>query len=166
VGADAAEGGASTLMRAFSPLLKRTWGALGVSMRVIVRVLEPLADPAIDLFARTMPPGDQRVFSEPAIRRMFQEDLILGSRNNMHALWLDTMLFGRDWGFALEDVRVPIFLRYGDSDTIVPSAHGEHMARLLPNAELTVHRDEGHIGALGASREIFDALLERWPEFC
>jgi pimeloyl-ACP methyl ester carboxylesterase len=134
-------------------------------MRGIIRVLEPWADPAIDLFSRTMPPGDRRIFSEPGTRRMFQEDLILGSRINMHALWLDAMLFGRAWGFALEDVRVPVFLRYGDADVIVPSAHGEHMAGRLPNSELRVYPGEGHVGSLGASREIFDALLERSPVF-
>ena len=81
----------------------------------------------------------------------------------MHAPWLDTILFGRAWGFALEDVRVPAFLRYGDADVIVPIAHGEHMASRLPDAELRIYPGEGHVGSLGASHEIFDALLERWP---
>jgi pimeloyl-ACP methyl ester carboxylesterase len=79
-------------------------------------------------------------------------------------LWLDVILFGRAWGFALEDVSTPVFLRYGDADIIVPSAHGEHMANRLPNAELRVYPGEGHVGSFGASREIFDALLESWPE--
>ena len=164
LGPDAVDGGANALIRTFSPLLKWTWGPLGASMRRLIRVLEPWADPAIDLFARAMPPGDQRVFNDPGTRRMFQEDLILGSRNHMHALWLDAMLFGRHWGFVLEDVRVPVFLRYGDADVIVPSAHGEHMADRLPDSELRVYPGEGHVGSLGASQEIFEALLDRWPE--
>ena len=133
-------------------------------MQGLVRVLEPAADTAIDLFARAMPPGDQRVFEDPPIRRMFQDDLILGSRQNMHAVWLDGLLFGRPWGFLLEDVRVPVFLRYGDADIIVPVDHGRHLASRLPDAELSVHPGEGHLGALGASREIFDAVLDRWSE--
>jgi len=161
VGPDAAKGGANGLFRTFSPLLKRTWGPLGGAMRGLIRVLEPWADSAVGLFALTMPPGDQRIFTEPAIRRMFQEDLILGSRSNMHALWLDTLLFGRAWGFALEDVRVPAILRYGDADIIVPSDHGRHLAERLPDAELTIHPGEGHVGALGASREIFEAIQRR-----
>lgn len=163
-GPDAARGGANELIRAFSPVLGRTWRPLGTAMQGLVRVLEPWADPVMDLFARTMPPGDQSVFAEPGTRRMFQEDLILGSRRNMHALWLDTRLFGRAWGFALEDVRVPVFLRYGDADVIVPLDHGRHMADRLPDAELRVYPGEGHVGALGASREIFQVILERWSE--
>jgi len=163
-GPDAVGGGANGLIRTLSPLLRQTWRPLGLAMQGLVRVLEPAADTAIDLFARVMPPGDQRVFEDPPIRRMFQDDLILGSRQNMHAVWLDGLLFGRPWGFLLEDVRVPVFLRYGDADIIVPVDHGRHLASRLPDAELSVHPGEGHLGALGASREIFDAVLDRWSE--
>ena len=90
---------------------------------------------------------------------MFQQDLLLGSRHHMQALFLDIALFGRDWGFALADVRVPVHLWYGDADSIVPVQHGEHMARRLPEARLRIRPEEGHLGGLGASQEIFDALL-------
>jgi pimeloyl-ACP methyl ester carboxylesterase len=161
-GPDAARGGANELIRAFSPLLERSWRPLGGVMQRLVRALERWADPATDLFARFMPPGDQAVFAEPATRRMFQEDMFIGSREQMHAIWLDARLFGREWGFDLRDVRVPAFLRYGDADIIVPLAHGEHLAKRLPDAELRVYSGEGHLGSLGASREIFEFVLERW----
>jgi pimeloyl-ACP methyl ester carboxylesterase len=162
VGRDAARGGANDLIRMFAPMLERGWRPLGAVMSRLVRVLERWADPATDLFARAMPPGDQAVFADRATRRMFQEDLLVGAREHMDALWLDARLFGRSWGFDLRDVRVPTLLRYGDADTIVPLVHGEHLARRLPNAELRVYAGEGHVGSLGASREIFDFLLERW----
>jgi pimeloyl-ACP methyl ester carboxylesterase len=162
VGPNAARGGANDLIRRFAPLLDRSWRPLGRVMRRLVRVLERWADPTLDLFARAMPPGDQRVFAEPAVRRMFQEDLILGSREQMHAIWLDARLFGRDWGFDVRNLRTPVLLRYGDADVIVPLAHGEHLARLLPHAELRVYAGEGHVGSLGASREIFEFVLARW----
>jgi len=163
VGEDAAEGGASALSRTISPLLRRAHPPLGGLMRGLVRVLEPHADPVLDLFARLMPPGDQRVFEDAAVRRMFQEDLILGSRRYMQAIWLDMVLFGRPWGFALADLRVPVHLWYGDADTIVPVRHGEHLAERIPGAQLRIRPEEGHLGGLGASREIFDTLLGHWP---
>lgn len=164
VGEDAVEGGSSAWTRAFSPLVRRTHQPLGGLLRGLVRVLEPFADPALDLFARLMPPGDQRLFQDAAVRRMFQEDLILGSRRCMQAIWLDLALFGRPWGFALADLRVPVHLWYGDSDTIVPVHHGEHLAERIPGAKLRIRREEGHLGGLGASREIFDTLLGHWPD--
>jgi pimeloyl-ACP methyl ester carboxylesterase len=163
VGPDAAEGGAASVTRAFEPLLRRLQGPLGGFMRGLIRVLEPFADPVTDLFAWAMPPGDQRIFEDLALRRMFQQDLILGSRRYMQAIFLDAMLFGRHWGFSLGDIRVPIHLWYGDSDTIVPVRHGEHLARRIRGSKLRVRSQEGHLGGLGASQEIFDVLLEHWP---
>ncbi len=164
VGPEATEGGAASLTRLFEPLLRGAQGPLGGFMRGVVRVLEPFAESVIDLFALVMPPGDQRIFEDPALREMFLEDLILGSRRYMQAIFLDAMLFGRPWGFSLADLRVPIHLWYGDSDTIVPVHHGEHLARRIPGAKLRVRVEEGHLGGLGASEEIFDALLEHWPD--
>ena len=163
VGPDAAKGGAAAVTRAFEPLLRRAQGPLGGFMRGLIRVLEPFADPVTDLFAWVMPPGDQRIFEDLEVRRMFQQDLILGSRRYMQAIFLDAMLFGRPWGFSLGDIRVPIHLWYGDSDTIVPVRHGEHLARRIRGSKLRIRSQEGHLGGLGASQEIFDVLLEHWP---
>jgi pimeloyl-ACP methyl ester carboxylesterase len=151
-------------MRLFSPWLERGHRPLGGLLRGLVRVLEPLADPAVSLYALTVPPGDRRLFADPAVRRMFQDDLLLGGRRQMQALLLDVVLFGRPWGFALGDVRTPVHLWYGSADNIVPLHHGEHLAERLPHAVLRIREDEGHLGGLGASREIFDTLLARWPD--
>lgn len=164
VGSDAAPGGASGLIRTFAPLVRGARAPLGGMLRGLIHVLTPLADGVLDLFARQMPPGDQRVFEDPGMRGMFKEDLILGGRRNMQAVCLDVALFARDWGFALADVPVPVHLWYGDSDTIVPPEHGEHLAQRLPRAELRIRPGEGHLGGLGAAREVFDAILGHWPE--
>jgi pimeloyl-ACP methyl ester carboxylesterase len=164
VGPDAVAGGASRMMRAFGPLMQRARQPVGGALRGLVRLLEPLADQAVDLFASQMPPGDQRVFADPATRLMFQEDLLLGSRRHMQAICLDVALFGRPWGFALGDIGVPVHLWYGDADTIVPVQHGEHLARRIPDATLRIRPEEGHLGGLGASHEVFDAILGHWPE--
>jgi pimeloyl-ACP methyl ester carboxylesterase len=164
VGPDAVEGGISQLARLFAPVLERTRLPLDVFMRGLIRALEPWADQAIDLFARLMPPGDQRVFADAATRTMFADDILRGSRNHMQALFLDAVLFGRHWGFSLDRINVPVYMWYGDADNIVPIEHGVHMADRIPNAVLRVRPEEGHLGGLGASHEIFDALLGHWEE--
>jgi len=164
VGPDRAAGGTSELARRFSRLTRYTRWPMGAFMRGLIRVLEPFADPTIDLFARLMPPGDQRVFADEATRLMFADDLMRGARAGMQALFLDAVLFGRHWGFALGDIRVPVHLWYGDADNIVPVEHGEHIAERIPNAVLRVRPEEGHLGGLGASDEIMDAVLSVWED--
>jgi pimeloyl-ACP methyl ester carboxylesterase len=164
VGEDAVAGGVGPLVRVLAPWLGVTWRPLGSVLRGLVLALEPLANQAIDLFAMTMPPGDQRVFEDAATRFMFKEDIVVGSRHRMEAVLLDAQLFAREWGFSLSELRVPVRLRYGDADVIVPLTHGLHLAERIPGAEISVHPGEGHLGGLGASREIFDAVLAAWPK--
>jgi pimeloyl-ACP methyl ester carboxylesterase len=164
VGEDAAPGGLSPFVRTIAPLVRLARRPLGFVLPRLVPVLEQVAERAMDLFASAMPPGDQRVFEDPAVRRMFIEDILLGSRRHMQAFLLDAILFGRLWGFSLRDVRVPVHMWYGDADVIVPIAHGEHMARRIPRAVLRIRPEEGHLGGLGVSHEVFDAIFAHWDE--
>ena len=162
VGPEAPEGGAAAVTPMLSPILPWIAPPLGVGLRAFVLAAQPLADPITDLFLTLLPPGDALVFADPATRRMFHEDLIHGSRSWMQAFLLDAALFGRPWGFGLAGVRVPVHLMFGDADNVVPLAHGEHMARILPRATLSIRPTEGHLGGLGAADDIFDALLGEW----
>lgn len=159
VGPEAPEGGAVSITPRVGPVMQLARKPLGLGMRGLVFALQPLADQATNLFLNLLPPGDALVFDDPATRRMFHEDIIHGSRSWMEALFLDVSLFGKPWGFALRDVQVPAHLFYGDSDNVVPAGHGEHMAGLLPRATFQLRPGEGHLGGLGATHEIFDALL-------
>jgi pimeloyl-ACP methyl ester carboxylesterase len=147
-----------------APLLAFSRRPLGRGMRRLVQLLLPWADQVTDLFIRVLPPGDRRVFADPAMRRMFVDDIVRGSRRQMEAMVLDGILFGRHWGFALRDVRVPVRFWHGDADNIVPLAHGEHMAARVPDAELRVRPEEGHLGSLAVALEVLDAILGFWPE--
>ena len=164
VGNDRAEGGHLELARFFAPILTRSYRPMGALMKRLIRVLEPLSEQAIDAFAHFMPPGDQRVFADPAVREMFVDDMLRGNRQNMQALFCDAILFGRSWGFDLAEIEPPVHMWYGDADNIVPLEHGEHMARRIPRSVFKVRPEEGHLGGLGASTEILDALLAEWEQ--
>jgi pimeloyl-ACP methyl ester carboxylesterase len=164
VGEDAADGGLFSLTRFLSPVFRRRYTKSGARLQRLVRLIAPFADEATELFASFMPPGDQRLFEDWAVREMFQDDLITGSRRFMHAVLLDVVVFGRPWGFSLRDILIPVYLWYGDADTIVPTAHGQHLAKRIPRAVLRIRPGEGHLGGLGATSEIFDAVLEHWRD--
>jgi hypothetical protein len=49
----------------------------------------------------------------------------------------------------------------GGSDLIVPSAHGQWLARHSPTADLWIRPDDGHISVLSAGTAALDWLVER-----
>ena len=60
--------------------------------------------------------------------------------------WVDDDLcFAQPWGFDLAEIRVPTRVIYGNTDVMVPRGHGEWLARNVPEAEVVVEEDHGHI---------------------
>ncbi|HET6795333.1 MAG TPA: hypothetical protein VFH45_12855, partial [Acidimicrobiales bacterium] len=63
-------------------------------------------------------------------------------------------LFSRDWGFRLEDIRVPVHFWQGDADINVPAAHAARQAALVPGAVLHEWPGEAHMAALDHMEDI------------
>ena len=162
VGPDAAEGGVVALAARFAPILSGLRVPLSWAMASFFWSTRPVAVPAIKLYARFSPEGDRAVFARPEMRAMFLDDLLTGGRPGLRAPVLDVVLFGRDWGFSLADVTIPIHWWHGDSDHIVPLSHGQHVVDRLPDARLYVRPGESHLGTLGAAEEILGTLLATW----
>jgi len=66
-----------------------------------------------------------------------------------------------DWGFAIEDIEVPISIWHGEGDPTVPSAHGVWLTRQIPGAHFNCLPGEGHMSFLEHSYgAILDELIE------
>jgi pimeloyl-ACP methyl ester carboxylesterase len=52
------------------------------------------------------------------------------------------------WGFDPADIVAPALFLHGGRDRVVPSSHGEWIARRCPSAELWLYPDDGHITVL------------------
>ena len=102
------------------------------------------------------------MLARPEMKAMFLDDIIGNTRRGMRAPVSDLILFTQDWGFSLQDVDVPVRWWHGDSDHIVPLAHGRHVVARLPDASLTVRPGEGHLGGFGAAVEVLGTLLDLW----
>ena len=63
----------------------------------------------------------------------------------------DDLAYVSPWGFAPAEVTVPTLILHGGEDRVVPSAHGEWLARRCPSAELWRRPDDGHVSVLGGS---------------
>ena len=159
VGPDAISGGAIDLARRFAPLVTRARVPLGLALTVAIRLVKPFAGAGLDLYAAVQPPGDKNLLSRPEFKAMFLDDLLNGSRFQTSAPLADVVLFARDWGFRLENVKVPVRWWHGDDDHIIPFRHGKHVVSRLPDATLSVIDGESHLGGLGIARAVIDELM-------
>ena len=159
-GPDALDGGVVGRTAFFAPVLTRLRTPLALGFAGFVWALRPFASQALELYARLSPEGDRQVFARPDVKAMLLDDLLTGSKPGMRAPVFDLILFWRPWGFSLRDMSVPIHFWHGNADSIVPLAHGEHMASLVRGATLTVRPGESHLGGFGAAEEVLDVLFQ------
>lgn len=162
-GADAADGGIIQLAVALAPFLVAARVPLGVALTQGIRLVRPLAGPALDLYAAVQPPGDKNLLSRPEFKAMFLDDLLNGSRFQTSAPINDLILFTRHWGFEMADVGVPVRWWHGDADHIVPFRHGQYLVDRLPDATMAVIDGESHLGGLGIAQDVIETMMNLGP---
>jgi pimeloyl-ACP methyl ester carboxylesterase len=162
VGPEAAEGGIVSLASRFQLPLTALREPLAFGISALIWSVRPIASPGLYLYARVSPEGDRRLLLRPEFKAMFLDDLLNGSLPGLRAPVYDAVLFGRDWGFSVRDVKVPVEWWHGDADHIIPLSHGQHMVSLLPDARMHLQPGESHLGGLGEAEAVLASLLEAW----
>ena len=78
-----------------------------------------------------------------------------------YAGWMDDdIAFTKDWGFTLDQVKVPVAIFQGDEDLMVPGSHGRWLHNHLPHSTLRMLKGQGHLSFFSASQaEILGFLL-------
>ena len=148
-----------------APMLERVGTPLSRVATGLIRLIKPVAEPVLYLYAAISPEGDRRLLERPEFKAMFLDDLLNRSRKQLAAPFADVVVFARDWGFRLDEVKVPVRWWHGDRDHIVPYAHGEHVVAMLPDAELYPLPGESHLGGLGEAEAIMATMSELWDDY-
>jgi pimeloyl-ACP methyl ester carboxylesterase len=107
------------------------------------------------LAARTLGPADGAVIRDQgfdAFATMSRE-----SMRQLAGIVEEYRAWARPWGFAPEDLEVPVDVWAGTHDQLVNSSWPHRLAARIPNATLNI-RDGGHFLAHRYYREIFEAL--------
>lgn len=120
--------------------------------------LIPFGHYAMLAYASVSPEGDRQVFADPEIEGMFIDDILHCMKGGFQAFIDDARLFGRDWGFRLADVQVPVRWWHGDADPVVSFAAAEQAVSRLPDAELILLPDKSHLGGFAQADEVLEFL--------
>ena len=161
-GPESIRGGAMALGTRLAPFLQVAGTPIGFAASLLIRLIRPVASPAVDIYGLVSPPADRRLLARPELKAMFLDDLLNGSRKQLAAPFADVVVFARYWGFHLDQVKVPVRWWHGDHDHIVPFAHGQHVVARLPDAELYHLPGESHLAGLGRGEEILRTMLDVW----
>src|SRR3546814_9940135 len=63
-------------------------------------------------------------------------DIVHVANGRFQALLDDARLFGRDWGFRMADIKVPVRWWHGDADSIISLADAQSAVEHLRDVEL------------------------------
>lgn len=162
IGEDGISSGLMELAKVVRPILEVADTPIRWVAGSLIKLIGPFGSPALDLYARISPDGDRNLLSRPEFKAMFLDDLLNGSRKQLAAPFADIVVFARDWGFRLDDIKVPVRWWHGDADHIVPYAHGQHAVARIADAEMYTLPGESHLAGLGVPEDILTKILEVW----
>lgn len=109
-------------------------------------LLDRLADgPTALMRDHELTPVDRAVLEDQDVRRVWSTSFREAFRQGTCGWVDDDLAFIRPWGFDVKELQVPVEIRYGAGDALVPAAHGAWLAAHFPNAIVTVDDGAGHL---------------------
>ena len=102
-------------------------------------------DPSRILDQFDLPPEDKAVLAREDFAEVLREGALEQTRNGVWGWVDDDLCFTLPWGFDPSTITVETQVCYGTADVLVPSAHGDWIARTVPGAVVKLS-DLGHMG--------------------
>ena len=132
-----------------------------VALAISVEAARRVPSLALRFAEADLAPADRDVlarnFSSPrAALRLFTQAFLRSGAGVVD----DYAALARPWGFAVEEVAVPVGCWHGTLDSLVPLRHSEQLVARLPQARLVRWPGEGHLAIIERGGEVLDGLLE------
>jgi pimeloyl-ACP methyl ester carboxylesterase len=115
-----------------------------MNSEIAARIAE---DPASALEAYELSESDRAELARPERMQIIRESFAELSANGLGGWADDDLAHLQPWGFELDRISVPVLVRYGATDVLVPPAHGEWLAAHVPGCIVKVDGAAGHLTA-------------------
>lgn len=155
--------GYTRLLPLWNPILAAVRVPLGELLTHLIRPVRAFGSKGFDLYTHVAPKSDREIMRRPEMKAMFLFDLLEAAEGGVRAPVSDLVVFGRDWGFSLRDIDVPVRFWSGDADGIVPHSHGHFQAEHVPQADLVVTEGGGHFAGFILAPDVLDWISTVWP---
>ena len=108
----------------------------------------------------SLPAADRRAAADPeyAIRHDAELDAY---RQGSRPAAEEMRIFGRPWGFGLDEIKSPVHLWHGTEDVNVPFSVAEAMLATLPDATGHFHDGEGHAVGFAQRAAVMEVVAAR-----
>lgn len=89
--------------------------------------------------------SDRAQLARPEATQILRESIPEYAVNGVYGWADDDLALTGPWGFDVSEITVPVLVRYGITDVLVPRAHGDWLAAHVPGCIVKVD-DAGHLG--------------------
>jgi pimeloyl-ACP methyl ester carboxylesterase len=104
-------------------------------------------DPTKVLEGFELSEADLAVLGDPRVQKVLRESVAEETRLGVGGWVDDDLAFISPWGFDVSEIRVPVEVRYGATDVLVPAAHGDWLAANVPGATVQKDTSRGHMSS-------------------
>jgi pimeloyl-ACP methyl ester carboxylesterase len=122
------------------------------------------SDPAglLRLIADTMPSSERRAITSPEIAEVFMNASYEAFRSGTGGVVAEQRLLARDWGFAMNGVKAPVWLWHGEEDGASPIAMAHWLVAALPKCQAQFLPGRGAIVAGDVLPFAIRTLADYW----
>ncbi len=93
-----------------------------------------------------LPEPDRPIVAEDiAFQRGFLHMMREAMKQGIRGAHYESLLSITDWGFRLQEIKIPIQIWHGDADQNIPVEMARFAAKAIPNCEAKIHPNEGHL---------------------
>jgi pimeloyl-ACP methyl ester carboxylesterase len=130
--------------------------------RVAARMLERVTDDPSRMVSDEveLSEADRARMASPELHEIIRKMINEAFRQGVWGYVDDTLCLIQPWGFEVTEIRVPTRVLYGLTDVLVPRQHGEWLADNVPNAEVVIEEQGGHLPDPNLVAERFGWLVQ------